>query len=699
MTTTSIERELGQLRQANSELKSQVEQLLTMNRIAFALGTTQDFDTSLKQLAAQIAQYTGGDQIVVLVADEQDANLIFGGASSHASDKQPRLESIRIPLEDATEPIVVSWKAGQPYLAEPIGPTPSSIVEVLEVSSFYTVPLIVENSLIGVLIVDNPNTGAPPSEITRRTLVGLADSAAIALQNARLHHKTVQELADNMREMYILRQIDKELNENIDLNRVFEMTLDWALRFTHAQYASLALYHESTDELRFIVDYGYDIPPEQIADIRKQNGAGIVQRVARSGYSEVVPDVSMDKDYVRIAGNTRSQLCMPVMREDGVIAVISLESRKLNGFTEAHLDFVAKLANRAGVAIDNARLLDEAVREREKLSHILSNTADVVIVVGTDGRLMLINEAALAALRLYPNERYEGRQMADIFTDSPLLDVYEHARQQDENRVREVVLPSGRIFHTSIKSHDGIGWIIVMHDITPFKEMDRLKTELIQTVSHDLKQPLGVMNGYIELLMMQQAVAQQGMNGVNMIRRAIQNMRQLIDDLLDMAKIESGIKLNIQPLSMSEIVAECVETIQPNADNKSMTIQNEVSDDLPLVLGDHNRLVQIFTNLIGNGVKYTPPSGTVHIYAEVRGNNLRVSVQDNGMGISPEDQVHVFDRFYRVRRPETDGIEGTGLGLAIVKSLVEGHNGEIGLESRLGEGSTFYVTLPLALKR
>jgi signal transduction histidine kinase len=696
MTTSSIERELDQMRQENRELKAQVEQLLTMNRIAFALGTTQDFESSLKQLASQIAQYIGGDQIIVLVADEQDANLIFGAASSHDEKQQPRLENIRVALQENTEPIVATWKAGKPHLAEPNSlPT---FAEMLEVSAFYTVPLVLEDSLIGVLIADNPHTGAPPSDITRRTLADLAESAAIALQNARLHHKTVQELADNMREMYILRQIDKELNENIDLNRVFEMTLDWALRFTHAQYASLALYHESTDELRFIVDYGYDIPPEQIALIRKENGAGIVERVARSGYSEVVPDVSMDKDFVRIAGNTRSQLCMPVLREDGVIAVISLESRKLNGFTEAHLDFVAKLANRAGVAIDNARLLDEAVREREKLSHILSNTADVVIVVGTDGRLMLINEAALAALRLHPNERYEGRQMADIFTDSPLLDVYEHARRQDENRVREVVLPSGRIFHTSIKSHEGIGWIIVMHDITPFKEMDRLKTELIQTVSHDLKQPLGVMNGYIELLMMQQAVAPQGLNGVNMIRRAIQNMRQLIDDLLDMAKIESGIKLNIQPISMNEIIAECVDTIRPNADHKSISIHNEVSGGVPLVLGDYNRLIQIFVNLIGNGVKYTPANGTVRIFAEVRGNNLRVSVQDNGMGISPEDQVHVFDRFYRVRRPETDGIEGTGLGLAIVKSLVEGHNGEIGLESRLGEGSTFYVTLPLALK-
>jgi signal transduction histidine kinase len=499
-----------------------------------------------------------------------------------------------------------------------------------------------------------------------------------------------------MREMYILRQIDRELSENIDLSHVFQMTLDWALRFTNAQAASLALYSESADELRFMAEYGYDEPLEKIAAIRRENGAGIPQRVARSGHSEVVPDVSMDKDFVRLNNVTRSQMCVPVMREDGVIAVISLESKKLNGFTDIHLDFVAKLATRAGVAIDNARLYDESVREREKLSHILSNTADVVIVTGTDDRIMLINQSALAALHLYPHEQYGGRLADEVFDGTPLLEAYRRAKSVGDNQTQELTMPGDRSFHTNFKCHDGIGWIIVMHDITPFKEMDKLKSELIATVSHDLKQPLGVMNGYVELLTMQQSLTTQGNNYVNMIKRAIQNMRQLIDDLLDLAKIESGIKLNLQPVPLNSLVVDCIEAVRPMANAKSMSLTNEMTEDLPLVNADRSRLRQIMINLIGNAVKYTPPEGWVKVSAEQRGSLLKVAIQDNGLGISPEDQAHIFDRFYRVRRPETDGIEGTGLGLAIVKSLIEAHNGQIGLESRLGEGSTFYVSLPLA---
>ena len=257
-------------------------------------------------------------------------------------------------------------------------------------------------------------------------------------------------------------------------------------------------------------------------------------------------------------------------------------------------------------------------------------------------------------------------------------------------------MPNERIFHANLRRLDEIGWIVVMHDITPFKEMDRLKGELIATVSHDLKQPLSVMNGYIELMIMQQSVTQQGLNAVQMIRKAMQNMRQLIDDLLDLAKIESGIKLDLHNIQVEQIIQDCMEQVKPAAQNKAITVINGIGEKLPPISADRSRMRQILINLIGNGVKYTPNEGWVKISTEVKGNMLKIAIQDNGMGISPEDQIHVFERFYRVRRPETDNIEGTGLGLAIVKSLVEAHDGQISLESKLGEGTTFYLLLPIA---
>lgn len=687
----------------NADLQSEIARLKAVNKIALMLGTTLDFEAFAEQLILAIRDYVGCERVILFVPDDQDVALEYSASNVRlpSADKQSALESLQIALYTTDDDVVITkWLAGTPVLLQSnnsSSPQPNFwLVDALGSTELYTCPLILDGQVIGLMIIDNAFSGTPLKPSQCAALDVVAESTAVALQNARLHRKTVLELADNMREMYIMRQIDRELNDTIDLTHVFQMTLDWALRFTNAQFASLALFNEDADLLRFMVEYGYDQPPDKLAAIRNEFGGGITQRVARSGYAEVVPDVSMDPDFVRLASNVRSQLSVPVMREDRVIAVITLESKKLNGFTDNHLDFVAKLATRAGVAIDNARLYEESIREREKLSHILGNTADVIVVIAPDDRVMLINESAVGAMHLYPNENYVARPIFDTFENDTFLDAYRRAKASGETVTQEVVMPNARIFYANMRVHEGIGCIIVMHDITPFKEMDKLKSELIGTVSHDLKQPLGVMNGYVELLMMQQAVSPQGMNHIQMIRRAVQNMRQLIDDLLDLTKIESGIKLDLQPVPISAVIVDCLESLRPNVQNKQMTVISEINENLPNVMGDKSRLRQVLMNLIGNAVKYTPPEGWVKVSAEPRGNTLRLSIQDNGLGISPEDQIHIFDRFYRVRRPETDSIEGTGLGLAIVKSLVEAHNGQIGLESRLGEGSTFYLTLPVA---
>jgi signal transduction histidine kinase len=697
-----IDTSVTNLTAENARLRSKLEQLSAVNRLALQVSTTVDFPTFVQEFTEAISGYTGCQRAILLVATHDDHTLEFGGSSHALPDRQQqsRLESIRLSiLESSGNPLVHSWSNG---LATCFAGEESQqdngaawFADYLQSAQFCIAPVLNGPQLIALLIVDNVASGEVVNEAQQEMLEEIAGKIGAVVDNARVHRRAVVELADNMREMQILRKIDRELNDTIDLKRVFSMTLDWALRFTNAQYASLALYDEETDDLRFNLDYGYEVSNEQLAALRGEYGAGITARVARSGHAEVVPDISLDADYVPLASRVRSQLSVPVKREDRVVAVITLESKKPDGFTDQHLDFVAKLATRAGVAIDNARLYETAIREREKVSHILSNTADVVIVVNADGRVILINQSAMAAFQLPPTG-WSGQPFPEVVNYAPLVAIYHKAVGRGESLTEEVVMPNGRIFHANLKLHEGIGWIIVLHDITPFKEMDRLKNELIQTVSHDLKQPLGVMGGYLELLMMQKAIAPAGENYANMIRKSVQNMRQLIDDLLDLAKIEAGVKLDLQDVQPAKLIEECIESLKGAIDTKRMQVDNLIDEEYPDVKGDYHRLRQIFLNLIGNAVKYTQPEGHIRVYAERRETTLRLCISDNGMGISPEDQIHIFERFYRVRRPETDSIEGTGLGLAIVKTLVEAHDGEIGLESRLSEGTTFFVILPLA---
>jgi two-component system phosphate regulon sensor histidine kinase PhoR len=169
----------------------------------------------------------------------------------------------------------------------------------------------------------------------------------------------------------------------------------------------------------------------------------------------------------------------------------------------------------------------------------------------------------------------------------------------------------------------------------------------------------------------------------------------LIDDLLDIANIEAGLHLDMEGVNLNDVLRRCMKNNEQNAGAKSITVSLRLPPQLPKITGDPSRLEQIFNNLINNAIKYTQPEGWVKIRTEVKQTILRIHVQDNGMGIGPEDQAQIFERFYRVRRPETDSIDGTGLGLAIVKSLVYSHNGKIDIKSELGEGSTFRVTLPV----
>lgn len=668
------------------------EKLQLFKDFTLAVGTILDLRTLASEITLRISRLSPCDHCLVLSSDKDLTELRFAAIDRPPTeaDAWDKLQDFAITTFNASEDeLVGSWLRGQQTtikVDDATHPAMKWLVEMLQSNNLKMLPLMFEDNLIGLILLSNPKP-----EATDLTVV--VQAAAIALKNARTYTETQDQSNASMHELYVLRQIDRELNDHIELDHVFTMTLDWALRFTNAHAASLSLYHQEQDELRLMHQYGHNLINEDLANLRAHR-VGISYRVARSGRAEVIPDVSLDKDFVRVTNFTNSQVSIPVMREDRVIAVITVESKKINGFTDSHVDFVEKLAARAGVAIDNARLFNETERERQKLSHILNNTADIVIVSDMKDRIILVNPSAYPSLRLNPEQDYIGQSFTDVFAGSALIKSYKRAKKSNQPLNEELVLNDERTFHINLTYQDDIGWITVMHDITPFKEMDRLKSELIATVSHDLKQPLSVMNGYTELLLLHKKLDDTGVGFVEMVRKSIQSMRQLIDDLLDLAKIESGIQLELRPTRLNAIIEDCVISLKPDISAKDLTVKTEMPSDLPLINADSARLQQIFANLINNAVKYTPTSGEIMIKAEKQDSSVSISITDTGLGISPEDQTHVFDRFYRVRRPETDSIEGTGLGLAIVKSLIEAHMGKISLESKLSDGSTFTITLP-----
>jgi signal transduction histidine kinase len=228
-------------------------------------------------------------------------------------------------------------------------------------------------------------------------------------------------------------------------------------------------------------------------------------------------------------------------------------------------------------------------------------------------------------------------------------------------------------------------------------ELTQLKSEFVTLVSHELRSPLTSITGYVELLLEGSggASAEAQRESLGIVKRNADRLLQLIDDLLDMARIEAGkVELRRTRLDLAGLMQEVAKALRPQIEAKGQRLTLDLAEALPAVTADADRVTQILTNLLSNAHKYTPPAGSITITARGEEGHVRVNVQDTGIGLSSDDQAQLFTKFFRAQHRTTAGVGGTGLGLAITRALVELHGGEITVTSTLGQGTTFGFTLP-----
>ncbi len=231
-----------------------------------------------------------------------------------------------------------------------------------------------------------------------------------------------------------------------------------------------------------------------------------------------------------------------------------------------------------------------------------------------------------------------------------------------------------------------------------FNEMNRVKDEFVRTVSHDLKNPISVVVGYVHLLREGGNIADpDDLLYLDRIEEGAESMRALIMNLLDLARLEAGSALTLEPHALSEFLRICLEGFELAAENKGIELVYTPPPNDMVVAFDRTRMIQAISNLLSNAIKYTPSGGRVELCAEVSKHEVSISVCDNGIGISEDDMPNLFKKFYRVHNARSLGTEGTGLGLSIVKAVIEQHQGAIEVESEVGVGSTFHIRLPVVV--
>jgi signal transduction histidine kinase len=274
------------------------------------------------------------------------------------------------------------------------------------------------------------------------------------------------------------------------------------------------------------------------------------------------------------------------------------------------------------------------------------------------------------------------------------------ATASDKTSNLEVPLDDGKILVASastIYSNDGaaIGRVAVLHDITYLKELDEMKSDFVATVSHDLRSPLTFMLGYATMLPMVGDLDPKQEEYVGKILGGIDQMSALVEDLLDLGRLDAGVDLTLIKLRMEEIIESIVEEYRQPAAAAGLTLVSEIAGNLPPVCGDAALTRQAVANYVSNAINYAPDSGRLVVRAEAGKNEVVLAVADNGPGISQRDHLRLFEKFYRVESSGKNHIRGSGLGLALVNSIADRHGGRAWCESEIGHGSTFYLALPI----
>jgi len=502
-------------------------------------------------------------------------------------------------------------------------------------------------------------------------------------------------LKGRLEDLSLLLQISQSVSATLELPKGMPYILEGVLKATNAQVARIVLL--SAD----------GAPQMVMARGEPREGLGAFDRILVAATKDldsplVVENLARARTLAEsgvLEGPIRAVVALPVRTKDQVPAVMWVGYDAARQFDASEIDLLSTLASQTAVLVENARLFQAAEGGRRRLAAILSSTTDAVLVTDRDDRILLVNPAAERTFDIV-GEVVVGQKVNEAGLAPALARVFEEPLSPTEALNEEVPLPDGRTLYASIStilSADGerIGRVAVMRDITHFKELDELKSEFVATVSHDLRAPLTFMRGYATMLPMVGEISDKQREYVEKILHGVEQMSALIDDLLDLGRIEAGVGLERNPCHLGAILVEAVDSMRARAAAKGITLRLDPPEGTAVIAGDAALLRQAVTNLVDNAIKYTPSGGIVTVGLSMRDEQVVIRVTDTGIGIAPDDQVRLFEKFYRVKRRDTVGIQGTGLGLALVKSIVERHGGKVWVDSELDQGSTFYIGLPL----
>ncbi|NTU79149.1 MAG: GAF domain-containing protein [Chloroflexales bacterium] len=616
-------------------------------------------------------------------------------------------------------------------------------------------PLLVDNELVGILTIGAATPEAYDDEDVEVTFT-LANQASQAIQNARLFdqisnlaadlerrvsertaelEQAGRQLAEEKERLEAVHSITLELTTQLDLNGVLRQALELISKHMGVLRGSIMLRDPESNALfcRAVL-YGRGDARAANIPLSFAGGEGLAGWVMQHQEPVNIPDVLEDERWVIEAGRAdevRSAAAVPLKTSDAALGVLVLSSTEVGFFTDSQMNLLGTIAGVVASAVANAQLysfitdlagtnavlLEEQREESSKSAAVFRSVTEGVIVLDTDQCITLFNPAAeqvleigalsvlgqpLSILESVGGDEVARRRAHTIYNG--LTNGLKQVRQGLQIYSTSIDLTDpGQVIAVNLASVVGpggqrYGEVAVLRDITREIEADQAKRQFISDVSHELRTPLTAVKGYVDVLLLPgaHALTEDQTSYLQIIKNNTNRLRALIEDILEFSRPDSKKKLNIMPVEVPALIIETVQSLRLEYERKDMQVTVDAPPSLPSVMADQRRISQVFLNLFSNAVKYTFEGGRIHVRAFLnRANMLQVDVEDNGVGLSPEQRKKLFRPFYRADNPLRDVAGGTGLGLAIAKQIVEQHGGEMWVQSEQEKGSTFSFILPL----
>lgn len=502
--------------------------------------------------------------------------------------------------------------------------------------------------------------------------------------------RATQQLQARVNDLETLTDLARMVTSSLDVDVVLRMIVEAAVELTGAEEGSLLLIDENTGELYMRASRNFN--EDFVSTFRLPVNDSLIGSVVQNGKVVVFDDNTPQK--IKTSYLVHSLVYIPLKLKEQIIGVLGVDNRnKRMVFSQRDIGLLTTMAEYAVIAIENSRIFSEMVAERIKLETIINQIEDGVLVLDSDFRILIINEIAKTVLRV-SGENLVGSPIQMYPIDTELLEIIKKFETY-LGKSAEIHADDERVFSAHLSKITNIGYAITLHDITSLKKMDRIKSDFVSTVSHDLRSPLTAILGYVDLVERAGPVQELQKNFLDRIQFSVHNITTLVDDLLNLGRIEAGFDTRKEPLDLSVFIHQAIDELNPKFLQSNMRLKIDVPDSIGLILASPIQMRQLLNNLLTNAIKYSNPDTNISIHLKEKEEQLILQISDQGFGIPAVDLPYIFDKFYRSGNVIGTEIPGSGLGLAIVKSIVESHHGRIWVDSTVGQGSTFTIVFPI----